>query len=91
MPEFERRLTNLVDQVALHDDPVYHAQITLFRRWLIATDDAMEDESVPESVRERVLNRLVYSTPYSPYEINKKIPIQSPDEMLDAWRKLGLL
>lgn len=45
---------------ALHNDPVQHAQAELLRRTLDAADCAMADEDVPEEVRRRVINRIVW-------------------------------
>jgi hypothetical protein len=57
------RAKRLIDKVAVHKDAQYRATVETFRRWLEATEMAMEDEDVPAVVREAVLNRLVYATP----------------------------
>jgi hypothetical protein len=45
-----------------HSDPVYHAQMHILRRALIAVDMAMEDEGVPHEVRLRVLRAGAYGS-----------------------------
>jgi hypothetical protein len=45
---------------ALLSDPIQHAQAERMRQTLDATDCAMADEDVPEEVRRRVINRIVW-------------------------------
>lgn len=40
---------------AYHHDPVYHAQVHVFRSVLLLADRVMQDEGVPAHVRERVV------------------------------------
>lgn len=62
-PETEKRLQGLVDRGLMHSDAFYQAQITQFRAWLNAAEDAMRDEDVPGEVIARILNRMVYGAP----------------------------
>ena len=61
--KMQDRLNALVDRKMYDADPWYHAMISVFRSWLLATEMAMEDEEIAEGTRDRVLNRLVYATP----------------------------
>lgn len=45
------------------NDPVQHAQVELQRQVLDAADRAMAREGVPESARNRVVNRIVWGDP----------------------------
>lgn len=46
----------------LHD-PVYHAQVHVFRSVLLLADRVMQDEGVPAHVRERVVRCVLYGCP----------------------------
>jgi hypothetical protein len=59
----DERLRKLMDPVAAEKDAFYAAQIAVFRNFLVAFEDAMEDENVDHGVIQRVLNRVVYATP----------------------------
>jgi hypothetical protein len=48
---------------ALHNDPVQHAQTEMVRQSLAAAERAMADEGIPEEVRRRVINRIVWGEP----------------------------
>jgi hypothetical protein len=50
----EDRLDALVYPVRLWNDPSYKAQVTLFRRWLAMTEDAMRAEDVDSVTAQRV-------------------------------------
>ena len=59
----DERLRKLMDPVAAEKDAFYAAQVTTFRAFLMAFEDAMEDEEVDPGIIQRVLNRVVYATP----------------------------
>lgn len=48
-------------------DPVEHARVESMRRYLDVTEGALSGEGVPEGVRRRVLNRIVWGDPEEPF------------------------
>lgn len=44
-------------------DPQYHMQVRWMRRTFTALDLAMEDEGIPEQVRDRILRTLIHGAP----------------------------
>src|ERR1017187_6653236 len=59
----EERLRELIEPSLMQNDATYHAQVAMFRRWLVATEGAMDDEGISAEVADRVLNRLVWAHP----------------------------
>jgi hypothetical protein len=48
---------------AYHQDAYYHAQMVWMRRMLTTMDMAMEDEGVPEVIRQRVVRVVIFGGP----------------------------
>ena len=48
-------------------DPVEHAQVEMMRRCLEITERALFAEDVPEGVRLRIVNRIVWGEPTEPF------------------------
>jgi hypothetical protein len=59
----EERLRHLAEPSLMQNDATYYAQVAMFRRWLVATEGAMDDEGISADVQDRVLNRLVWVHP----------------------------
>lgn len=95
----DRALGRYLDQQpgirqALIEDPVQHAQTELMRRMLDATDRAMADEGVPEEVRRRVVNRVVWGEPEGFVDVHARIREQVlaaydlPPDLTEAWEAI---
>jgi len=48
---------------AYHQDAYYHSQMVWMRRMLTTMDMAMEDEGVPEVIRQRVVRVVIFGGP----------------------------
>lgn len=79
---------------ALLEDPVQHAQSELMRRTLDAADRAMADEDVPEEVRRRVVNRVVWGEPEGLVDVHAQMDrirkevlatFDLPLDLTEAW------
>ncbi|HEY6114639.1 MAG TPA: hypothetical protein VI172_01660 [Candidatus Dormibacteraeota bacterium] len=79
---------------ALLNDPVQHAQTELMRRTLDAVDRAMADEGVPDDVRRRVVNRVVWGEPEGLVDVHAQIDwarqqvaaaYDLPPDLTSAW------
>lgn len=57
----------------LHNDPMQHYQAQHLRRTLAATDRAMADEDIPEEVRRRVINRIVWGEPEGRVDVHARM------------------
>ncbi|MFC8515495.1 hypothetical protein [Streptomyces sp. NPDC057257] len=82
---------------ALHTDPVQHAQTELMRRTLAAVERALADEDVPDEVRRRVVNRIVWGEPEGRVDFYaKRREVQEqvlaaydlPTELTAAWAEI---
>lgn len=62
---WEQKLQDFTDQSMMRTDPLCQMQMSMFRRWLVAVDNAMADEGVNHEVRNRIANRLVYGAPHA--------------------------
>jgi hypothetical protein len=58
---------------ALLEDPVQRAQTELMRRTLAAAERAMTDERVPDEVRRRVINRIVWGEPEGRIDVHAQM------------------
>lgn len=61
---------------ALLRDPMQKMQAEWMRRLLAATDRAMNDEDVPEEVRRRVVNRIVWGEPEGRVDVHAQLDQQ---------------
>ncbi|MFD4596744.1 hypothetical protein ACFWPQ_01800 [Streptomyces sp. NPDC058464] len=61
---------------ALLHDPVQHYQAQFMRRTLAAADRAMADEDVPDAVRRRVVNRIVWGEPEGRVDVHAQMDRQ---------------
>lgn len=69
---------------AYSNDPQYHAQIAWMRRAFAAFDLAMEDEGIPEQVRERILRTLLHGGPSEAEALQRMEALRSQVENLSA-------
>jgi len=96
----DRWLTRIPEAAkAYHQDPYYHAQMVWMRRMLTTMDMAMEDEGVPETIRQRVVRVVIFGGPDEVAALvrmekaeHTRYLIQSDDvataEQIRAWVKL---
>jgi hypothetical protein len=85
---------------ALLTDPVQHAQAEQLRQTLAVADRAMVDEGVPEDVRRRVANRIVWGEPEGRVDVHTQVreraiaayrsmPMPSPEALRDLLDPTG--
>jgi hypothetical protein len=67
------------------EDPIQHAQIELQRQALDAADRAMASEGIPEDVRNRVVNRIVWGEPEGLVDVHA----QRIDQAIAAYGRLS--
>jgi hypothetical protein len=81
-------------------DPMQHAQAEQLRQTLAAADRAMADEGVPEAVRRRVVNRIVWGEPEGLVDVHAQVrertiaayrsmPMPSPEALRDLFDGAG--
>lgn len=59
------------------EDPFQHGQIELQRQVLDAADRAMASEGIPEDVRNRVVNRIVWGEPEGLVDVHAQTTAQA--------------
>jgi hypothetical protein len=78
---------------ALLHDPVQHAQIEALRQTLTLTERALADEGIPEDVRRRVVNRVVWGEPEGLVDVRAQfdairkqmLKMDLPPDLARAW------
>lgn len=58
---------------ALLHDPMQHAQAQSLRQTLAAVERAMTDEGMPDDVRRRVINRVVWGEPEGRVDVHAQM------------------
>lgn len=77
-------------QALLHD-PVQHMQAEALQRTLDMVECALTDEGVPDDVRRRVVNRVVWGEPEGRVDVYARIREQTlglydlPPSLTEAW------
>ncbi|MEW2420455.1 hypothetical protein AB0911_07915 [Streptomyces nigra] len=79
---------------ALLSDPVQHMQAEALRQTLGMVERALTDEGVPDDVRRRVVNRVVWGEPEGRIDFHARVretreqvlaAYDLPTELTDAW------
>ena len=70
-------------QALLHD-PMQHALTQSMRQLLAAADRAMDDEDIPEEVRHRIVNRIVWGEPQGRVDVHAQMDRQGKAMAMSA-------